>query len=122
MGCPTDRGGHAHASAVARDTAGRRTTSPPVDVTVVHDAVAPTVSITAPAPGSTLAGIVTVTTQASDDRGVTTVELWVDGARRAVAAASPFSFAWDTTADAPGSHTLVARAYDGALNLGTSDP
>jgi len=109
-------------SAVARDAAGRRTTSAPVGVTVVHDAVPPVVSITSPTPGSAVAGIVTVTTQASDDRGVAKVELWVDDTRLAVGTAAPFSFAWDTTVDAPGSHTLVARAYDGALNLATSDP
>jgi subtilisin family serine protease len=88
--------------------------APPADTTP------PTVSITAPAPGATVSGTVTIAASASDDVGVARVELRVDGALLATDTAAPYSAAWDTTAVANGSHTLSARALDAAGNAATS--
>lgn len=41
---------------------------------------------------------------------VARVEFVVDGAVRATVAAAPYAFAWDTAAETPGPHTVVARA------------
>jgi hypothetical protein len=84
------------------------------------DTTAPTVSITAPAGGSTVSGTVTVTASASDNVGVTKVEFYMDGALRTTDTTSPYSWSWDTTAFANSSHSLVAKAYDAAGNVGTS--
>ncbi|PYQ24502.1 MAG: hypothetical protein DMF81_05220 [Acidobacteria bacterium] len=84
------------------------------------DTVPPTTSITAPASGATVGGTTTVSASASDNIGVTKVEFYVDAALKATDTTSPYSFAWDTTAYAAGSHGLVSKAYDAAGNVGTS--
>jgi hypothetical protein len=84
------------------------------------DTTAPTVSITAPAAGATVSGTVAVNATASDNVGVSKVEFYADGALRSTATTSPYSWSWDTTAFANGSHSLVAKAYDAAGNIGTS--
>jgi len=84
------------------------------------DTTPPTVSITAPASGATVGGTTTVSATASDNVGVARVEFYVDGALKATDTTSPYSFAWDTTAYAAGSHDLVSKAYDAAGNVGTS--
>jgi hypothetical protein len=84
------------------------------------DTTPPTTSITSPASGSTLSGSITVSATASDNIGVTRVELWMDGALKATATAAPYSFTWNTTASTNGSHTLQTKAYDAAGNVGDS--
>lgn len=84
------------------------------------DVTAPTVSITAPTAGSTVSGTVAVNASASDNVGVAKVEFYMDGAIRATDTASPYSWSWDTTQFPNSSHTLVAKAYDAAGNVGTS--
>ena len=84
------------------------------------DTIPPTTSITAPASGATVGGTTTVSASASDNVGVTRVEFYVDGALKATDTATPYTFAWDTTAYAAGSHDLASRAYDAAGNVGTS--
>src|SRR5438105_2966147 len=64
-------------TAIARDAAGNRRTSSPVSVTVSNtaaDTTPPTVSMTAPANGSTVSGTVTVSANASDNVGVAGVQ------------------------------------------------
>src|SRR5207253_1078571 len=62
--------------AQASDAAGTAATSAAVSVTV--DNRAPTVSVTAPASGASVAGTVSVTASASDNVGVTGVQFYVD--------------------------------------------
>jgi len=61
-----------------------------------------------------------VTASASDNVGVTSVGFYVDGTLKSTDSASPYSFAWDTTTYAAGSHTIYSKAYDAAGNVGTS--
>lgn len=84
------------------------------------DTQAPTTSITAPAGGATVSGTTSVTASASDNVGVTKVEFYVDGTLKSTDTTSPYSFTWDTTTVANGSHSLVSKAYDAAANVGTS--
>ena len=84
------------------------------------DTQAPTVSITAPANGATVGGIVSVTATASDNVGVTKVEFYLDGALKSTDTASPYAWSWDTTTASNGAHSLTAKAYDAATNVGTS--
>jgi len=111
-------------TAKAYDAANNVGTSAAVSVTVNNatggDTQAPTVSITAPANGVTVSGTVSVTASASDNVGVTKVEFYLDGALRTTDTTSPYSWSWDTTTFANSSHTLVAKAYDAAGNVGTS--
>jgi len=84
------------------------------------DTTPPTVSITAPLNGATVSGTVSVTATASDNVGVTKVEFYLDGALQSTDTTSPYSWSWDTTSATNASHTLTAKAYDAALNVGTS--
>jgi hypothetical protein len=85
------------------------------------DGTPPSVTVTAPPPGSTVSGTVTITATASDNVGVVGVQFKVDGANLgAEDTASAYSFAWDTTSVVNGSHTLTAFARDAAGNATTS--
>jgi hypothetical protein len=76
----------------------------------------PSVSITTPASGATVAGTVTVGASASDDHGVTMVEFFVDGTSIGIDAdgTDGWSRAWNTTTVANGGHTVAATATDTA--------
>ncbi|WP_249051820.1 PHB depolymerase family esterase [Cellulomonas fimi] len=84
-----------------------------------EDKEAPTVSVTSPADGATVTGDVDVTATASDDVGVTRVELLVDGVVRATDSTAPYAFTWDTAGNG-GTRTVAARAYDAAGKSATS--
>jgi len=84
------------------------------------DTTPPTTSITAPAGGATVSGTTSVTASASDNVGVSKVEFYLDGALQATDTASPYSWSWNTTASANGSHSLQSKAYDAAGNVGSS--
>ena len=105
----TDFGGVVDPS--AHDPGG---TPPPADTT------APAVAISAPAAGATVAGSVDILVTATDDVGVTKVELRVDGFLAAVDGSPPYAFVWNTLVSANGVHTIQARAYDEAGNTGAA--
>ena len=86
---------------------------------VASDGQAPSVTITAPGAG-TVKGLVPVNVSASDNIGVTKVELYAKGALVAVDNIAPFAFSWDTTTGADGAAGLSAKAFDAAGNLATS--
>lgn len=85
------------------------------------DTTKPATSVTAPANGATVAGTVTVTATASDNVGVTKIEIYIDGAlKTSNTNATSLSYSWSTTSVANGSHTLYSKAYDAAGNSQTS--
>ena len=84
------------------------------------DTTPPTVSVTSPAGGATVSGTVTINAKASDNVGVTKVEFYIDGTLLSTDTTSPYSASWNTTTAANGSHTIAAKAYDAANNVGTS--
>ena len=98
----------------APSSAVNATTGSPADTTP------PTTSITAPANNATVSGTITVTATASDNVGVTQVQLYVDGALASTDAASPYTFSLNTNSLANGTHTLMTKAYDAAGNVGSS--
>jgi hypothetical protein len=83
------------------------------------DTQPPSVSITSPT-GGTVSGIVPVNVTASDNVGVTRVDLLVSGTLLASDMSAPYAFSWDSTALAGSSASLVARAYDAAGNATSS--
>ena len=107
--------------AVARDTAGNTATSAPVTVTVrnvVADTTAPTVSLTAPAAGATIRGVVTVSAAASDNVGVVSVQFTLNGVNLGSPdTTAPYAVSWNTTNAVNGSHALRAVARDAAGNV-----
>jgi len=87
---------------------------------VAVDTQAPTVGITSPGASSSVNGTVTVSASASDNVGVTRVELRANGTLVASDLIAPYQFAWDTTKAANGGANLVATAYDAAGNAKAS--
>ena len=65
-------------------------------------------------------GTVTVSARATDDVGVTKLELYNYGTLVASATTGSLSYSWNTANVANGSHALLSRAYDAARNVGTS--
>jgi hypothetical protein len=104
----------------AYDAGGNNATSAAVNVTVQNDLVAPTASITSPTSGQIVSGTATVQASATDNIGVTKVELYADGALVGTKTAAPYSFSWNTDPLTEASHTLQAKAYDAANNVGNS--
>jgi hypothetical protein len=84
------------------------------------DATLPKASIAAPLGSATVSGLVPVNVSASDNVGVTKVELRANGALVGTDTSSPFTFSWDSTKVANGMASLVATAYDAAGNAGNS--
>ncbi|MFO7641695.1 MAG: S8 family serine peptidase, partial [Candidatus Competibacteraceae bacterium] len=88
---------------------------------LTSDIQAPVASITSPKGGATVSGLATVDVSATDNVGVTRVELYVNGQKIPEDdIIAPYGFSWDTTTMADGSATLVAYAYDAAGNQGFS--
>jgi hypothetical protein len=108
----------------AYDAAGNIGTSAAVTVSVLNaasDVTAPTVQITSPMTGSTVASrSVKVYVTATDNVGVTRVDLRVDGKLYATSSSAMTVFTWNTFKISRGTHTLEAVAYDAAGNSGHS--
>ncbi|GAB4281333.1 MAG: hypothetical protein Kow0092_36680 [Deferrisomatales bacterium] len=77
-----------------------------------QDARPPTVILTEPAPGTAVAGTVSIRVAARDVSGVAAVDLLVGAAVLASATEPPWVFPWDTTAAPEGPSVLTARAVD----------
>lgn len=91
-----------------------------ITVARAADTQAPTVGIASPAASSSVSGVATVDVTATDNVGVSRVELWVNGSLLATDTSAPYSFSWDTTRVANGTASLQARAFDAAGNAATS--
>jgi hypothetical protein len=106
-------------SGKAYDAAGNVGTSTAVSFTVnnsVPDTTPPTVS----AAESGSSGNITLSANATDNVGVVRVEFYVDGALKGSTNAAPYAMTLDSTTLSNANHTLVAKAYDAANNVGTS--
>jgi hypothetical protein len=85
------------------------------------DTTPPTTSITTPTNGATVSGTINVTATASDNVGVTKMEIYIDGAlKTSNTNATSLTYSWATTGVANGAHTITSKAYDAANNVGTS--
>ena len=108
----------------AMDAAGNESTpSNDASAIITADTTPPTVSITSPANGSTVSGIIFVSANATDNVGVASVQFQLDGANLgSPITTAPYNYSWDTAKTTNGSHTLTAIAKDGAGNTTTSGP
>lgn len=102
----------------AFDAVGNQGTSSPV--TLIVDNVVPAATLTSPSNGTTVAGPVTITANATDDRQVQRVEFLVDSTLLGSDTTSPYSFSWSSGSVPNGPHTLSARAFDVAGNSTTN--
>jgi hypothetical protein len=106
-------------TAAARDAAGNVTVSANRNITInaPPDTTFPTISITAPAEGTSVSTTATVTATAADNVGVVGVQFLIDGANLgAEDTSSPYSISLNPTLYAAGAHVLTASARDAAGN------
>jgi hypothetical protein len=83
----------------------------------------PTVTMTAPASGGTVANSLTLWAVASDTTGVAGVQFLLDGAILGdEVTTAPYTITWDTRGATSGSHTLSARARNTSNLTTTSSP
>lgn len=108
-------------TATAMDAAGNVGSSAPVDVVLLNDTVAPTVSWSSTLDGRAVRPSATLTAVISsyDVYGVTRIELWADGAFFTGQDGKPPNLTWTAPA-AEGAHVLQLRAWDAAGNMGVS--
>lgn len=95
------------------------------DVPIKPDIRPPVVYILQPEDGATVSEHAEITCEATDNRGVSHVELWVDGSPfEGVADSSrPYSLLWNTMSyENNSSHTITVRAVDNSGNRADSDP
>ena len=90
------------------------------DAVPLVDTTAPAASISNPATYGTVSGLVPVDVTATDNVGVSRVELQVNGSTVAIDTSSPFAFSWDSSGVPNGMNNLVAHAFDAAGNSAAS--
>lgn len=86
----------------------------------VIDTTSPTISITSPASGTRVRNTVKIYVSASDNVGVTKVELYVDGILTSASSTAPFTTSWNPKNATSGNHTIYCKAYDAAGNTANS--
>jgi subtilisin family serine protease len=86
--------------------------------TATADVTVPLVTISSPTNGSTISGATNVNVSATDNVGVSRIELYVDGTLFGQAAGALATFSLNTLNYVDGTHTVQARAYDAANNVG----
>ncbi|HYW24387.1 MAG TPA: Ig-like domain-containing protein, partial [Terriglobales bacterium] len=94
-----------------------------VRIVSVPDSQAPAVSLTAPAAGASVSGVVDVAASASDNVGVSGVQFLLDGSPLgAPVTYPPYTMSWDSSLVPNGAHTVAAKAWDAAGNTTTTAP
>lgn len=88
---------------------------------ITNDKIAPIVSVTSPVAGSTVSGTVPLTVIATDDGGISKVEIYIDNRLYYTPNSAPYTINWDTVGQANGTHTLKAVAYDASFNATSSE-
>lgn len=84
--------------------------------TPVVDQEAPVVAITSPTENSTHSGLFNITANASDNIGVSYVNLYVNGSFFAKDSVAPYQFSFDSNQVSDGDVKLTAVAFDAAQN------
>jgi hypothetical protein len=102
------------------DAAGNVGTSSAVSFSVSNSTGGDTTPPTVSASESGSAGSITLSANATDNVGVTKVEFYVDNVLKATSTATPYQSTLDSTTLSNSTHSLVAKAYDAAGNVGTS--
>lgn len=80
------------------------------------DTAPPTVLITNPADGSIVNGTITISVQASDNVGMSKVEIYVGNELKTEDKVAPYEYIWNTKNYPNGSHIIKSIAYDTSNN------
>lgn len=84
------------------------------------DTTNPTIAVAGVAEGATVSGIVAVSAAATDNVGVTSFTMSIDGTQVASNSNGTIAYSWVTTGATNASHTLVFTASDAAGNSATT--
>ncbi len=105
-------------TAKAYDPAGNIGTSATVSVKVpAADKTVPVVTISKPKNGATVTSNVTISASATDNIGITKLELYIDGTFIASSSSTSLNYTWSSTIT-KGNHTILVKAYDKSGNIG----
>jgi hypothetical protein len=104
------------ASSAAMASAKGKPVKPPISSS---DLTQPTVSNLIPSNGSTVSGTVSISASSSDNVGVTSTTLFIDGAQVASNPSNSISYSWNASS-LSGNHTLRVDAKDAAGNVGSA--
>ncbi|MCK0506838.1 S8 family serine peptidase [Aromatoleum anaerobium] len=83
------------------------------------DTVVPTATISSPTNGANIGSKVTVSASASDNVGVASLSLYIDGQLKSTVNGSSLSYLWNTRKESGGTHTVQVVAKDTAGNAAT---
>ncbi|MCX6582621.1 MAG: Ig-like domain-containing protein [Candidatus Aminicenantes bacterium] len=107
------QGNYSDTVSFVNNTNGAGTTTRVVELQVTAPTdTPPTVSIQSPANGAVVYGTIPIQATASDDHGVSKVEIYIDGAFSTSLINSPYTYQWNTVGVSNGNHTVTAKAYD----------
>ncbi len=84
------------------------------------DTTLPVVSILSPASGAQLPSLVNIKANATDASGIKSVEFYVAGMLIYTDTEAPYEFVWNSAKFVAGSYTLMVKAMDNALNVGSA--
>jgi len=91
-----------------------------IAIQTTPDTTAPAVSITSPANGSTVGRKVSIKANATDNVGISKMELYIDGVLTLVKNSSNITWSWNTLRVTKGTHAISVKGYDAAGNVGVS--
>jgi hypothetical protein len=89
-----------------------------VAIQTTPDTIPPVVSILSPTNGSTVGKKANLQAKASDNVGISKMELYIDGVLILVKNSSNITSPWNTANVSKGQHVIKAKAYDQAGNVG----
>lgn len=93
----------------------------PSPSTGTADTTPPVVTVTSPAAGSIVSGSNTkINVTATDNKGVIKIQIYLDGTIVKTGTVATLSYSWNVKKARTGVHTIYAKAYDAAGNVGTS--
>jgi C1A family cysteine protease len=91
-----------------------------IAIQTTPDTTAPAVSITSPANGSTVGRRVSIKANATDNVGISKMELYIDGVLTLVKNSSNITWSWNTLRVTKGTYAISVKGYDAAGNVGVS--
>lgn len=89
-----------------------------VDSVPGADTIAPVVTISSPYNGAIVKNTVTISASSTDNVGVVTMKIYIDGVLKTTSNTKMISMSWNTRKISSGAHTVRVEARDAAGNIG----